>query len=198
MHKHYKTLTFEKYLSFYNKFILQFKKGHAIKKIYKYLEDNMDNKLNIFVKTILDMCFYFGLLAVASVPFTLKYSVQMTIRTLGEQTEYAAIADHFWYAVVSIMAVGVFTLLILFELRKMMKTVIDDNCFVEANVKSLYRMGTYAFVIAGIKIFRCFVYFTTAAVVIAGVFLFAGLFSKVLARVFDRAVKYKQENDLTI
>ena len=93
----------------------------------------MDNKLNIFVKTILDMCFYFGLLAVASVPFTLKYSIQMTIRTLGEQTEYAAIADHFWYAVV-----------------------------------------------------------------IAGVFLFAGLLSKVLARVFDRAVKYKQENDLTI
>jgi hypothetical protein len=35
-------------------------------------------------------------------------------------------------------------------------------------------------------------------VVTAGVFLFAGLFSKVLARVFDRAVKYKQENDLTI
>ena len=34
--------------------------------------------------------------------------------------------------------------------------------------------------------------------VFAGVFLFAGLFRKVLARVFDRAVKYKQENDLTI
>lgn len=188
----------QKPLSFYDKFILQNRKRHDIKKIYKYLEDNMDNKLNTFVKTILDMCFYFGLLAVISVPFTLNYSVQMTIRTLGENTEYAAIADHYWYAVVSIMAVGVFTLLILFELRKMMKTVIDDNCFVEANVKSLYRMGTYAFVIAGIKIFRCFVYFTTAAVVIAGVFLFAGLFSKVLARVFDRAVKYKQENDLTI
>ena len=188
-------MTLEKYLLFYNKFILQIKKRSAIKKIYKYLEDNMDNKLNTFVKTILDMCFYFGLLAVISVPFTLNYSVQMTIRAFGEETEYAAIADHYWYAVVSIMAVGVFTLLILFELRKMMKTVIDDNCFVEANVKSLYRMGTYAFVIAGIKIFRCFVYFTTAAVVIAGVFLFAGLFSKVLARVFDRAVKYKQEND---
>lgn len=177
---------------------MQIKKGGVIKKIYKYLEDNMDNKLNSFVKAILDMCFYFGLLAVLSVPFTLNFSVQMTIRTLGEHTEYAAISDHYWYAVVSIMLVGIFTLLILFELRKMMKTVIDDNCFVEANVKSLYRMGTYAFVITGIKLLRCLVYFTPAAVVIAGVFLFAGLFSKVLARVFDRAVKYKQENDLTI
>ena len=33
---------------------------------------------------------------------------------------------------------------------------------------------------------------------IIGVFLTAGLFSKVLAQVFDRAVHYKQENDLTI
>ena len=191
-------MSLEKYLLFYNKFILQFKKNHVINKIYKYLEDTMNNKLNIFVKTILDLCFYFGLLAVASVPFTLRFAVQMTVKTLGDSTEYAAIADHFWYAVISIMAVGVFTLLILFELRKMMKTVIEDNCFVEANVKSLYHMGTYAFVITGIKTLRCFVYFTPAAMVIAGVFLFAGLFSKVLARVFDRAVTYKQENDLTI
>ena len=79
-----------------------------------------------------------------------------------------------------------------------MKTVIDDDCFVEQNVTSLYRMGTYAFVVAGLKLLRCFVYFTPAALVIAGVFTFAGLFSKVLARVFDRAVTYKQENDLTI
>ena len=30
------------------------------------------------------------------------------------------------------------------------------------------------------------------------VFVIAGLFSKVLARVFDKAVTYKLENDLTI
>lgn len=30
------------------------------------------------------------------------------------------------------------------------------------------------------------------------VFVIAGLFSRVLAQVFDRAVTYKQENDLTI
>ncbi|MBO4913129.1 MAG: DUF2975 domain-containing protein, partial [Butyrivibrio sp.] len=93
---------------------------------------------------------------------------------------------------------GAAALLILYELRKMMKTVTDDDCFVDANVKSLYRMGTYAFIITAIKLLRCFVYFTPGAVIIAGVFLFAGLFSKVLARVFDRAVRYKQENDLTI
>ena len=158
----------------------------------------MDSRLNNFVKAILDLCFYFGIVAIATAPLYLKYAVNLAIYTLGESTEYSAINDHYGYAVVSIMIAGTAALLILYELRKMMKTVTDDNCFVDANVKSLYRMGTYAFIITGIKLLRCFVYFTPAAVVIAGVFLFAGLFSKVLARVFDKAVRYNQENDLTI
>ena len=101
-------------------------------------------------------------------------------------------------AVVSIMLVGGSALLILYELRKMMKTVINDDCFVQENVTSLVRMSIYAFVITGLKLLRCFVYFTPAALIVAGVFFFAGLFSKVLSLVFDRAVQYKLENDLTI
>lgn len=158
----------------------------------------MNNKLNIFVKVVLDVCFYIGVVLEVIVPFGLKYAVDFVVRVLGDTTEYAAIYNHYPYAVVSIMIAGLSALLILFELRKMMKTVIDDNCFVEANVTSLYRMGSYAFIITGVKLLRCIVYFTPAAVIIAGVFFFAGLFSKVLARVFDRAVRYKKENDLTI
>ena len=158
----------------------------------------MDSRLNNFVKAILDFCFYFGLVVIVTVPFFLKHAVNLAKYSLGESTEYSAIIDHYPYAVVSIMIAGAAALLILYELRKMMKTVTDDDCFVDANVKSLYRMGTYAFIITAIKLLRCFVYFTPGAVIIAGVFLFAGLFSKVLARVFDKAVRYKQENDLTI
>ena len=158
----------------------------------------MNNKLNVFVKRILDICFFIGAVMEVAVPFGLKYAVNLTIKILGETTEYAKILEHYPYAVVSIMVAGGSALLILFELRKMMKTVIEDDCFVMQNVTSLYKMGTYAFVITGVKLLRCFVYFTPSAVVAAGVFFFAGLFSKVLARVFERAVSYKQENDLTI
>lgn len=158
----------------------------------------MDNKLNVWFKRFLDISLIIGLLMELSVPFGLKKAVEITKMTLGDTTEYAAITDHFPFAVVSIMFAGAFALLILFELRKMMITVIADDCFVQDNVKSLYRMGNFAFAIALIKILRCFIYFTPAAVVTAGVFLFAGVLSKVLAKVFDRAVRYKEENDLTI
>ncbi len=158
----------------------------------------MDNKLNVFVKTILDACFYIGILIEVTVPITLRYAVNLTVSLMDNTSEYAAISEHFPFAVGSIMVAGALMLMILYELRKMMKTVVNDDCFVEANVKSLSRMGTYAFVITAVKLLRCLVYFTPAAILIAGVFLFAGLFSKVLSRVFDKAVTYKLENDLTI
>ncbi|SDB13027.1 Protein of unknown function [Pseudobutyrivibrio sp. YE44] len=158
----------------------------------------MDNRLNKFVKTILDICFWIGVVLEIAVPFGLKAAVKLVMKLLGDTTEYAEILNHYPYAVVSIMLVGFSTLMILRELRKMMRTVIKDDCFVKENVNSLVAMSIYAYTIAGLKLLRCFVYFTPAALIIAGVFLFAGLFSQVLARVFDRAVAYKQENDFTI
>ncbi len=59
-------------------------------------------------------------------------------------------------------------------------------------------MGTCSFCIMGISIIRLFIIITPATLVIILVFLIAGLFSKVLAGVFDQAVSYKLENDLTI
>ena len=45
---------------------------------------------------------------------------------------------------------------------------------------------------------RLAVFQTAAMMVIVLVFVIAGLFSKVLAMVFDEAIRYKEENDLTI
>lgn len=56
----------------------------------------------------------------------------------------------------------------------------------------------YSFLIALITCCRLFVYVTPAVLVVILIFVIAGLFSKVLSRVFDQAVTYKEENDLTI
>ena len=45
---------------------------------------------------------------------------------------------------------------------------------------------------------RCVICFTIAMAVVILVFLIAGLFSRVLANVFEEAVRYKEENDMTI
>ena len=77
-------------------------------------------------------------------------------------------------------------------------TVLKEDCFVEENVRSLKKMGTYSFCITGVSILRLFIIITPATLVIILVFIIAGLFSKVLANVFEQAVNYKLENDLTI
>ena len=87
---------------------------------------------------------------------------------------------------------------VIYELRRMFKSVLDDNCFIHENVTSLRRMGTYSFFIALITSCRLFLYLTPAVIVVILVFVIAGLFSKVLSKVFDKAVTYKEENDLTI
>ena len=80
----------------------------------------------------------------------------------------------------------------------MFRTVAADDCFVIENVVSLQRMGTYSFLIALIALVRSIVFLTPAMLIIILVFIIAGLFSKVLAFVFDTAVQYKHENDLTV
>jgi hypothetical protein len=96
------------------------------------------------------------------------------------------------------MIAGVFALIILWNLRKIFQTVISEDPFVRENVVALKRMGICAFIIALIMLIRLFFVITPAALVIILVFLVAGLFSLVLSQVFDQAVTYKQENDLTI
>jgi hypothetical protein len=59
-------------------------------------------------------------------------------------------------------------------------------------------MGYYAFVIALIMLAKLLFVVTPATLVLVLVFIIAGLFSLVLSQVFDQAVTYKQENDLTI
>lgn len=93
---------------------------------------------------------------------------------------------------------GVFALLILYQLNKMMKTVIDYNSFVLANVISLKRMGLYSFVISFAFLIKITFRMTPATLILIPTFFIAGLFCYVLAFVFREAIRYKEENELTI
>jgi hypothetical protein len=111
----------------------------------------------------------------------------------------AKLPDYLWQMVVLLAVCGVFALLIIWELRKIFQTVLNEDCFVRDNVSSLNKMGNYSFIIAIVMCLRCILFYVTlAALSMVIVFIIAGLFSKVLSQVFDKAVTYKLENDLTI
>ena len=77
-------------------------------------------------------------------------------------------------------------------------TILFGISGIRENVQSLKRMGICSFCIAAVTALRLFLYLTPAVLITILVFVIAGLFSLVLSRVFDAAVTYKLENDLTI
>lgn len=93
---------------------------------------------------------------------------------------------------------GICGIVIIGQLRKMMYTVIQKNCFVYENVKSLKVMGITSSVIVVLFFMKCFFLPTPASFIIVLTFFIAGLFSEVLSFVFRDAIRYKEENDLTI
>lgn len=148
----------------------------------------MGNKLTRFTKGMLDFMFYAGIAVTLTLP--------VSVRIYGRINSY--FGQYYIHLIILFGVSGILAELILFELRRMFRTVLENDCFVAANVKSLNRMGTYSFLIALVTAGRLFLYLTPAVMIIILVFVIAGLFSKVLSRVFDRAVAYKNENDLTI
>ena len=141
-----------------------------------------------FTKVLLDILFYAGIAVTVSLPWTMRWAARF----------YPSFAERLTLHTVLFFLAGVCAVLILFELRRMMRTVVSGDCFVRRNVASLSRMTYYAFAIAALMAVRLVVLFTPGMFAIVCVFLLAGLFSLVLAQVFDRAVSYKQDNDLTI
>lgn len=147
-----------------------------------------ENTLIKLTKLLLDLMFYAGIAVIVTLP--------VSVKVYGQINSY--FADYYIQLVVLFGISGVLAELILRELRKMFATVLENDCFVEENVRSLNRMGTYSFLIALVTAGRLPLYLTPAVLILILVFVIAGLFSKVLSRVFDRAVTYKLENDLTI
>lgn len=96
-----------------------------------------------------------------------------------------------------LLLAGLTALWILFELMLVLQTVGADP-FVERNVRAFVRMGIAALAAGALFFAKCFVFFTPMTAVCAVVMLLSGLFALVLAGVFQKAVAYKRENELTI
>ena len=146
------------------------------------------DKFLLVSKCLLNVMFFCGIPVTVTVPFTLKWYSRIN-----------AYYDKYYLIQTALFFLsGVLACLIVYELRKMIRSVEQENCFVMSNVTSLKRMGNYSFLIAAITSIRLCLYATPGVFVVIIVFVIAGLFSKVLAGVFEQAIQYKEENELTI
>ena len=146
-------------------------------------------RIKKLTKLILDIMFFTGIIVLLTLPIWLRFA----------GTHYSKDIENHYLAMVIVFAVsGLNGILIVNELRKMMKTVLEVNCFVEDNVKSLRRMARYSLVISIFFFIKVLLVPTPATLIIILVFFIAALFSVVLSCVFQEAVNYKDENDLTI
>lgn len=121
-------------------------------------------KLNItrFTKAVLDIMFVLGILITATLPFLLK--------TYGKYVE-PGIEKYIWQNSVVLGLCGIFSLMIVWELRKMFKTVIADDCFVRNNVTSLKKMSIYSVGIVFFMAVKCLFNITLATMAIMMVFI---------------------------
>ena len=146
-------------------------------------------RIKKLTKLILDIMFFTGIIVLLTLPIWLRFA----------GTHYSKDIEIHYLAMLIVFAVsGLNGLLIVNELRKMTKTVLEVNCFVEDNVKSLRRMARYSLVISIFFFVKVLLVPTPATLIIILVFFIAALFSVVLSCVFQEAVNYKDENDLTI
>lgn len=148
----------------------------------------MNRGLVRFTKRLLDLMYYGGILLTVGIPL-IFYQVGF----------YLEVFHRYYTAQCMLyMISGVFCILIVWELRKMFETVLKDRAFVRENGLPLRRMGRYSFLTALMSVIRLPIAFTPSTVFIIAVFFIAGLFCFVLGQVFEQAVSYKEENDLTI
>lgn len=148
----------------------------------------MDTRLVKFTKWLLDAMFYVGIVITLGIPVIFHY--------VGRYLE--SFRTYYIPQCILYIGSGILALLIVLELRRMFGTVLVDNAFVMENAASLKRMGKCSFLLVLLSLIRLPLAATPATAVVIIVFSIAGLFCFVLCQVFEQAVRFKEENDLTI
>lgn len=98
----------------------------------------------------------------------------------------------------AILLSGFASVYIMYQLKKIFKTITHDDPFVPANADALRKICAASFMIAAVYMVKAILLFTPATFVIIVIFITAGLFCLTLMNVFTAAIRFKEENSLTI
>lgn len=150
----------------------------------------LDKKgLSGIVKLIIDIVFIVGISIYLSLPFTLKWYFGLISRFGSE---------NYYFLLGFLYLNGAFYISMVYEMKKIFKTLNRRNPFLRENVKSFKLIALLAFASATTYFIKIFLYNSILTIIVAATFLMIGLFSLIMSEVFNQAVYVKEENDMTI
>jgi len=141
------------------------------------------------VKYILDLIFIGGIGIFLSLPIALKWYMGLM---------YTRTSENYNFLLGFLFITGIFALLIVNEIRKLLKNLNRNNPFIMENVTGLNRIAISCLLITVCYVIKIIFYNSFLTIIVAMVFIITGFFSIILAEVFRQAVVVKEENDLTI
>ncbi|PKM52588.1 MAG: hypothetical protein CVV02_00185 [Firmicutes bacterium HGW-Firmicutes-7] len=149
--------------------------------------------LTLLLNYLMLFLMFFAAGVLISLPLLVKGYINMDI------TYAMPNASKLYFYILAILYVsGVCAIIILNELRKLFKTCALDNPFIIQNVTSLMKICYMSLVIAIVYLTKIIVLNSFFTMIVVFVFLMATVFCYVLAQLFESAVLFKTENDLTI
>ncbi len=144
--------------------------------------------ISSLIKIFLQVLIGIGLIVLILLPLLLQKYIQYINPTLD-----------YYSALVLLYVSGVPAIIIVYEFIKLFSSLKEDNPFVESNIKALRISSICSIVIAieyGVGMFL--VTNSIFGIIIVGVFIIAWIGLYILSELLQKAIEYKEENDLTI
>lgn len=146
--------------------------------------------LSGLVKYTLDLMLLVVTMVLITLPITVKMYLEAHISTAGD--------NYYWFLLVFLWVSGLLYMGIVYELRKMFKSLNQREPFRRENVASLKKIAVLALWVSAIYAIKIVFYISLLTIVIGMAALSVGLFALIIGEVFRQAVEVKEENDLTI
>jgi len=145
--------------------------------------------LHRVTKILVDLMFYGGIVVLVILPFALP----QVMAFLGVSVIQFRLA----YTII-LLSAGLCAIYIVYQLKRMFKTLLGGNPFVMQNVSCLRKCAVASALIAAVFLIRLVLWFTIAASLIVIIFALMSLFCLTIKDLFKQAVAYKEDADWTV
>lgn len=147
----------------------------------------------LILKRMLEALLVLGPLVMIALPFLFAQIEQDTVIS-----HVSSASQNKWVTLAFLEVCGAICWVIILFLQRLLTTVIKTSPFEIKNVKYLKYISYLCAGAAAVLIVKTFVDFSILTPVVAVLALLSSMFCQTLAAVFDKAIRLKAENDLTI